>query len=370
MQPSKAARELAFALKKAYQEDRTELVRVASMVETFAEPLAGFEPLLVYARGMKKFVHDDWEGAVAEFDKVSGGDRELQVAGVSLSIPESIPVFPNMPIVAESKPKLVNSDVLEIKDITQEPYYMSRNKLYNRDVYILIDQSGSMARRDPEFDGKRRWEILPEVLEGHIYGILDATSLDGKKIGSRVNLTFFSPNRPSHLMLSITDPLQVESVFIENRPDSSTFIVPTLVQVIAHWFTNRTENKGGFIIIYTDGGFDDRDRFIQLVESTCRRLNNQDQLKIVIIGIGSDFDPKFYIRLDLNVYRFKNFYARDCNIVVFDSLTRMDSIIELLDCQLENPEAGLPTWAIEKYPELFYLNNRYDNRFRVKATSA
>ncbi|MBO1348951.1 MAG: hypothetical protein EBE86_016885 [Hormoscilla sp. GUM202] len=204
------------------------------MVETFAEPLAGFDPLLVYARGMEKFVHDDWEGAVAEFDKVSGGDRQLQVAGVNLPIPESIPEFPNIiPIVAESKPLLVNSDVLEIKDITQKPSYLLGKKLYNRDVYMLIDRSGSMARKDPEFDGKRRWEIIPEVLKDHIYVILNATSLDGEKIADEVYLTFFSPNRPSHLMLSITDPLQVESVFIENRPDTSTFIIPTLVQVIS-----------------------------------------------------------------------------------------------------------------------------------------
>jgi len=133
-------------------------VRVASMVETFAEPLAGFDPLLVYARGMEKFVHDDWEGAVAEFDKVSGGDRKFQVAGINLPIPESIPEFPNIiPIVAESKPLLINSDVLEIKDITQKPSYLPSKKLYNRDVYMLIDRSGSMARKDPEFDGKRRW---------------------------------------------------------------------------------------------------------------------------------------------------------------------------------------------------------------------
>ncbi|MBC6478463.1 MAG: hypothetical protein GDA56_12460 [Hormoscilla sp. GM7CHS1pb] len=168
-------------------------------------------------------------------------------------------------------------------------------------------------------------------------------------------------------MLSITDPLQVESVFIENRPDSSTFIIPTLVQVIDHWFANRTRNKGWFIIIYTDGDFDDLDRFVQLVESTCSKLSNQDHLKIVIIGIGSDFDPRFYIKLDVNINRFLDRNGRDCNIVAFDSLTRMDSIIELLD---RHPEAGLPRWAREEYPELFYQKNRYDNRFSVKATSA
>ncbi|MEZ2277016.1 MAG: CHAT domain-containing protein [Microcoleus sp.] len=69
--PSEAARELTFALKNAYQQDRSEVVRMASLVETFAEPLAEFEPLLVYARDIGKFAPSDSVRAVAEVSKAS-----------------------------------------------------------------------------------------------------------------------------------------------------------------------------------------------------------------------------------------------------------------------------------------------------------
>ncbi|NEP57079.1 MAG: hypothetical protein F6K31_08645 [Symploca sp. SIO2G7] len=60
--PDELARKLAEALKKLVkQEDKTEIFRLASLVETFAEPLIeeGFEPLLIYSRGIKNSVRGD-----------------------------------------------------------------------------------------------------------------------------------------------------------------------------------------------------------------------------------------------------------------------------------------------------------------------
>lgn len=54
VRPSETAHELRLALEKVYQQDRSEQVRLASLVETFAEPLSEFEPLLVYVREMEK----------------------------------------------------------------------------------------------------------------------------------------------------------------------------------------------------------------------------------------------------------------------------------------------------------------------------
>jgi hypothetical protein len=44
--PGEAAREIASTLAKLKLEEKAEWVRMASIVETFAEPLAGFQPLL------------------------------------------------------------------------------------------------------------------------------------------------------------------------------------------------------------------------------------------------------------------------------------------------------------------------------------
>ena len=86
-QPSEAARELALTLSKLKLEEKAEWVRIAYLVETFAEPLAGFEPLLVYARGMANFVRNNLKSAEAQFNQLPVLERQVKIAGVSLDIP-------------------------------------------------------------------------------------------------------------------------------------------------------------------------------------------------------------------------------------------------------------------------------------------
>jgi formylglycine-generating enzyme required for sulfatase activity len=91
-QASEAVQELALALSGAYQNDRSDLVRLASLVETLAEPLGGleeFQPLLIYARGMKKFAGGDLEAATNELGTLGEGNK-IRVAGISLPIPKQI----------------------------------------------------------------------------------------------------------------------------------------------------------------------------------------------------------------------------------------------------------------------------------------
>lgn len=89
-QPSEAARELAEAIaSRVKQDDMGEVFRLASLVETFAEPLveAGFEPLLIYTRGAGSFVRGDLEVAVEQFSQVLNKEGKVKIAGVSLDIP-------------------------------------------------------------------------------------------------------------------------------------------------------------------------------------------------------------------------------------------------------------------------------------------
>ncbi len=88
--PSVAAGELALTLSKLDPKDEIELFRVSSLVETFAEPLADFSPLLVYARGMMDLSRGNWEGAKAQLGNAIEGGRQLEVAGVVLHIPYEI----------------------------------------------------------------------------------------------------------------------------------------------------------------------------------------------------------------------------------------------------------------------------------------
>lgn len=233
--------------------------------------------------------------------------------------------------------------------------YMPSKKIYNRKVYMLIDKSGSMARRDDLFNKERRWKGIAEALEGHVYNILNHQGMNGEKICDEVTMTFFSPNRPSSVFRPIFDDSDVLDLFEENQPDANTFVTPTFQKVVEEWMGTRSPNQGGFVIIYTDGALDDRDAFVNYIEATCRKLNSQDDLKVIIIGFGSDVnrDPSFYLRLDANARGFSDKNTNSCNIVVFDLLHKMPGIIQLLDSQLNNPEAGLPEWGREFCPELY-----------------
>jgi len=85
--PDEAARELVKALSSSVkQKDMVEVCRIASLVETFAEPLkeSGFEPLVIYAGGMADFARSNLEGEEIE------GNNQITAVKVSLPIPEQI----------------------------------------------------------------------------------------------------------------------------------------------------------------------------------------------------------------------------------------------------------------------------------------
>ncbi|NVM56576.1 MAG: ATP-binding protein, partial [Desulfobacterales bacterium] len=96
--PGEAVHKLAKALSELVseydrehkQEDGAELIRLASLTETFVEPLGEFEPLLVvYARAIANFARGNEEAAAQLVEKLVL-TREVQVAGIRLSIPEHI----------------------------------------------------------------------------------------------------------------------------------------------------------------------------------------------------------------------------------------------------------------------------------------
>jgi CHAT domain-containing protein len=92
--PNQLSSELAKAIEsRLKQKNWKELFRLASLVETFAEPLAEFSPpLITYARGMESFTRGDIEGATEQFSKLPRRERLVDIEGVSLSIPEEVPL--------------------------------------------------------------------------------------------------------------------------------------------------------------------------------------------------------------------------------------------------------------------------------------
>ncbi|MFP4124614.1 MAG: hypothetical protein ACLFWI_27190, partial [Coleofasciculus sp.] len=91
--PNELARELAEALSaRVQQEDMGEVLRLVSLVETFAEQLieGGFEPLLTYVSAMNSFARGDLEKAGNQIVNLPKQGRAVRIAEVLLPIPPQI----------------------------------------------------------------------------------------------------------------------------------------------------------------------------------------------------------------------------------------------------------------------------------------
>src|SRR6266700_5923995 len=90
-QPTKAARELAKVLTELDQNDKVEQIRVASLIETFAEPLSGFAPLIAYARGIGHLARGDVRDAISLFVNFMNMEKNsLERIGYNFYLPNEI----------------------------------------------------------------------------------------------------------------------------------------------------------------------------------------------------------------------------------------------------------------------------------------
>ncbi|MEH2361430.1 ABC transporter substrate-binding protein [Nostoc sp.] len=119
-QPNKVAHELALEFSKLDFNNEAELIRIVSLTETFAQPLAEFDPLLSYASGMGKLARGDLEAATDQISKILGGENKIRVAGVDLPIPEKIKA--NLPELFD---QLANHKNALIKSRFLSPLFLS-----------------------------------------------------------------------------------------------------------------------------------------------------------------------------------------------------------------------------------------------------
>ncbi|MCC5636181.1 YcxB family protein [Nostoc sp. CHAB 5844] len=87
--PGTATRELIAALSELHLNESAQWLRLTSLVETLADPLAEFKPLLSYSRGMKLFMRGRTEEATAELLWLAETGR-IQIGGMELPVPEQI----------------------------------------------------------------------------------------------------------------------------------------------------------------------------------------------------------------------------------------------------------------------------------------
>ena len=291
-----------------------------------------------------------------KFRESSRSQRDLLISGLVTKSYEFLgitnPIYPqifDLNWVAQTQ-----------KIVKQKRGIMADKLIYNRDVFFLIDRSGSMAKIDEKTGRKKRWDYLQETVFGHVEEILNEEDPDWGKICNEVTLYFFNRQGRPNKRYTIRDSEDVTSAFMENKTGGSTFIEGTLQEAIDQWSTNRTTNNGAFIIIYTDGKFDDTPEFVNLISKTCSNINSQNDIKVLLIGVGSEVDNEptvdFYVELDVNARAFKSRNGEPCNIFIFDLIDDVmdEGLIAALERQITpDPKGGLAPWIEKRYPNVY-----------------
>jgi len=234
-----------------------------------------------------------------------------------------------------------------LKDNMPDPFLT----IYNRDVFILIDQSASMRLKDADTGNQTRYEYLEEVIMSHVNAILSERDKENpnQTICDEVTAYFFSSKRNIVGPYSVKNVERVKSLFLENPPKMKTFIAPTLDKCIDTWVQKgKPANRGAFFIIYTDGLFDDEGDFIECISQVCQKIQSDKEVKLILLGLGQEIDKPKFLSIDFNTNDTLPF-----NVLVFDLVNEIeDEIINCLKRQLDNPndESVVPDWVKREFP--------------------
>ena len=114
--PAKTVQEIASAFAHLEINEKAEWIRMSGLLETLAEPLSAFQPLLAYSHGMARFVCGDWKNAAESFRNITNKENEVNIAGLSLQLPVNEPPIDQIPLLPN-----VSSD----KDLLKLPLRLS-----------------------------------------------------------------------------------------------------------------------------------------------------------------------------------------------------------------------------------------------------
>lgn len=153
--------------------------------------------------------------------------------------------------------------------------------LENRDYYLLIDKSGSMATAD--VNGRERWDAAKE-------GTLALTSKIVKYDPDGITVYPFAGNFRTYENVATTET--VNKIFHENEPNGSTALDKPLAAALDSYFALKAKGEakanGAMILVVTDGIPDDRKAVERVIIEATKKMDRDEELAISFIQIGKD----------------------------------------------------------------------------------
>lgn len=182
--------------------------------------------------------------------------------------------------------------------------------IYNRQVFMLIDQSASMRKKDG--GDRTRWERLQEEVEGHLSVVLDKKDPSGKyKVCDSIQVATFNAKGKELEYRALNTIDQVADLFYENEPFGTANVASVLSGFINLWLdggelvtkedVEAGRSKAALFIIYVDGQFDDAKAFEKLIQDAAVKIDDQRIIKFIIIGLGDEVsNVQFFDEFDIN----------------------------------------------------------------------
>ena len=161
--------------------------------------------------------------------------------------------------------------------------------LENRDYTLIIDKSGTMAKKDCD-GGRSRWDVMQETTFALARKCEEFDS-DGITV-----YTFSSLFRRYDNVTAS----KVEQIFSENEPVGRTEMAKVLQHALQSYFQRKKDGKaklsGETILVVTDGQPDHPQAVIQTIISATQKIDRDEELAISFIQIGHDAEATKYLQ--------------------------------------------------------------------------
>lgn len=152
------------------------------------------------------------------------------------------------------------------------------------DFVVVIDASGSMGEPNKAGATTTRWEAMQETA---VAFTRDLEKLDSDGVG----VVVFSGAKIDTFDGVTTD--KVREIFANRSPKGSTPLAEALTAAI-NLGTNKDKKK--FILVFTDGVPDDKQKAAQVIIDQANKQETDDQLTFLFVQVGADFGAAAYLR--------------------------------------------------------------------------